>query len=251
MSDQVIAKLNGIENRLDENIRKAASGRFWTLVVGLLLVAFMVGYFIWINMMIREMLKPDDLAGVISGQLIEQAKAGRPELEKAAVENAPQLLNDMIDYVVKEGLPTARKEATSAVKDSAKPYLDDVTEKLLDATRDLLAENEAEFRALAADLRTNEGRDAFEARLYKDMSDSLDAPEIQEQLALYGGALGEVALTIERLGKGEQELDALDQATFDLLAVVLAMSQRVEPAVGEAVLSAPSLEDAEKLANTP
>lgn len=251
MSDQLIAKLNGIENRLDENIRKAGSGRFYTLVFGLVLVAIMVGYFTWINMMIREMLKPDDLAGIVSGELIRQAKAGRPELEKAAVENTPQLLNDMIDYVVKDGLPTARKEAAAAVKDSAKPYLDEVTDKLLDTTRNLLADNETEFRALAADLRTNEGREAFEARLYKDMSDSLNAPEIREQLALYSGALDEVAATIERLGKGEQELDALDQATFDLLAVVLAMAQRVEPTVGEAVLKAPSLEEAEKLGAAP
>lgn len=248
MSDQMIAKLNGIENRLDENIRKANSGRFWTMTVGLILVAILVGYFSWISMMVREMLKPQDLVGVISVQVMEHAKASRPELEKMAVENTPILLNDMIDYVVKEGIPTARKEAVVSVKEGAKPYLDDVTSKLLNATRDLLAENEAEFRTLAGDLKTNEGRDAFEQRLYKDITDSLDEPEIAEQLTMYGEGLKHVADTLERLAKGEGQLSEMDQATFDLISIVLAMANRIEPQMGEALMTAPSLEDAEKLA---
>lgn len=248
MSDQIIAKLNGVENRLDENIRKANSGRFWTLTIGLILVAVMVLYFSWISMMVREMLKPEDLVGVISVQVIDHAKASRPDLEKMAVENTPVVLNDMIDYVVKEGLPAARKEAVVSVKEGAKPYLDDVTEKMLNASRDLLANNEEVFRSLAADLMTPEGRDAFEERLYKDITDSLEDPKIGEQLAMYGQGLDEVANTLERLAKGEGPTSELDRATFDLMAVVLAMANRIEPTVGEGIMAAPSLEKAETLA---
>lgn len=248
MSDAIIPKLNGIENRLDEQIRKANSGRFWTLVVGLVLVAFMVGYFVWINIQIRKMMDPEDLSGIVAVQLIQQAKSNRPGLEKMAVDNTPELTNSMINYLVNDGLPTARKEGVSAVKDSAKPYLDEVTDKLLDASRNMLAEHEKDFRSLAADLGTNEGRDAFEAKLYKDMSDSLDAPEIVGHLDMYGTALNDVAMTLERLASGEEKLNEMDQATFDLLAVVLAMANRVNPDVDKAVLEAPSLEGAEKLA---
>jgi hypothetical protein len=221
--DQRIVSIN---EALDNQIRRSNRTRNTTLIVGVILLAIICGYFAWAGYQVRQIMNPKDLAGVAAYQLVSFIKEYRPTAEREARANAGPLVNRLVDEVLENQLPSGRRYLETYAKEKSDEALDKMTAYLLDELQTGLEANRQSIIEMSENLETGEGREAFKESLVAVIRESVDDPEITTQLDEYAYALRDLEGTLTRITTGGENLTPSDKATHDLIAVVLEVANR-------------------------
>ena len=238
-------KFNALEARLDKQIQRSNSTQRTTLIVGIILILIVVGYFTWAGYWTREMMKPDELSSMASTSIITFIRDYRPTAEREARANAGPLVNRLVDEVLENQLPSGRRYLENYAKTESAEALDKMTEYLLGTFEESLEANKLQIVDMTENLQTSEGREEFQQELTAIINESIGDEEIMAQLDEYAFALKDLEGTLTRITTGGDHLTPSEKATYNLVAVVLELAER--NITGFDVLGAPSFEGIEEV----
>lgn len=205
MSDSTTGSDNQLQE-VEKNLAEISEGLTrsarTTKRVGLVLMALLLGYFVWGFAKINELFNPDQIVP-LAGVMVEDNLPGlRQSLQTSLAEQAP---------VWAEGLSTSAIEAAPSAREQLEDY---AMEQTAASIEQAAAVGEREFRAILRDNRT-----VFEETLEK-LSD--DEEYSEETLAIFRNAVN------EQLGQ-----DMQDQA-LEVLGTLIALREKLEKlAAGE------------------
>jgi hypothetical protein len=247
MSDQqsIDRQLTSLEERLNKQIRRSRNTQNMTLVVGVILILIIAGYFAWAGYWTRQIVQPKELAGIAGMQVVSFIKEKRPIVEREAQANAGPLVNRLVDEVLQNQLPSGRKFLEDFAKEESNRALDKMTEFLLVSLEASLEANKAQISELSRTLETSEGREAYKASLLSTLKEAIADEEITRQLDEYAFALKDLEGTLTRITTGGENLTTSEKATYDLIATILELARRNISGVD--FLEAPSFEGIEKV----
>lgn len=234
MADQrdLMRELDRLEERIDAQVAKAQKTTTMSLVLGIIIVVIMIGYFSWASSYARQFLEPKTLSMLATDQVVTRIPEVRKTIEATAKAEVPVMVAGMVDSVVKEQIPAARKEAEKTIIEETTKALDKYEDQLLskfDATIEAHRDN---IKEMAAQLSTDEGRKIFEDDLYKLFEETIEAENMQADLVGYAQALKDIDETLAVLSDEEAAAHLTDEqlALRHLVALVREMSNRSEVA---------------------
>lgn len=230
MADQntVLKEVQALEAKLDLQLSKAKSAQTATVVIYVVLTAIILGYFTFMASVVKDLVKPDSLATMASGYVTENITAVRKQLESQAKETAPALVNEMIDTLIKDQIPSGRKELETFLVKETEKQLDATEGKLLEVFMKTFEEHAPELRLLVSELQSEEGRQAFEDDLVKIMNEAIDEQGIKVEIESYGQAIKNVEDLLRRLSDPNEEATLTDEekTVRELVELVREMSSR-------------------------
>lgn len=220
-------RIKSLEGRLDQQIAKAKSAQTTTIIIGIVLVLFMVIYFSWASTQLQNVLQPTDVASVASDQIVTSIQEYRPEVEKMAREEAPQMVNRLVDEVVLRQLPEGRQFIEEFIEEEGDRNIQAMTEFILDQFNMVMDNHEDEVREMVEALQTEEGKQQFEEEMYNRIQEAMSDDEIMINILAYGDALDEIERNLKLIAETPpEEMDDLQKATYDLLVVVRELGGR-------------------------
>ncbi len=224
--DSVLRQIGDLEKRLEAQIARAKSAQTVSVIIGAVLVAVMIGYFTWMSGMVKEALKPKEAAQMASQQIVTRVKELRPDLEKAARENAPLLVDNLVDELINNQIPAGRKALEKEIKTQSSAQVAKLIERIYAEFDNILETHAEQVREMAKLLQTSEGREEFETQMYARIKEAVTDEEITRNLDSYGNALDEIDATLGRIIVPGAELTPAERNTLELLAVVRELAGR-------------------------
>lgn len=229
----MLNQIESLEKKIDAQISRAKTMQTTTLVIGVVLIVIIIGYFMFMAGQVRKMLVPQDLAEIAGDQIRTRVTELTPELEKAARENAPKLVDSLVNEVVDNQLPQGREALETAIKEESTRQLDRMETVLTDAFRQVVAQNEEGIRSMVETLKTDEGREEFQEAIQALMLEAINDGEIIVALDSYGIALQEVNALLGHLSTTpDADLTNEERITKQLIVVVREMANRSELELG-------------------
>lgn len=244
---EIEQKLTALEESLDKDIKRSNSMQMTTMIVGVILILIIGGYFAWAGYWTREMMQPKELAGMASTSIVTFIRDYRPTAEREAQANAGPLVNRLVDEVLENQLPSGRRFLESYAQEETARALDRMTEYLMVELEASLVANQQLITDMSENLETSEGREEFRQGIVEVIEESISDPEIERQIDEYAFALKDLEGTLTRITTGGENLSASEKATYDLVAVVLELADR--NLTGMDVMEAPSFEGLEDAAS--
>jgi hypothetical protein len=227
MADPNITKLAEIEAKLDKQIAAARFNTNLSLILGIILVVGLLGYFSFMSGLTKDSLEPEGIATVIGQKAREQVKGLSGQADKLIQEEVPKIMDGVIDRAIKEDLPAQRvlleKSITTGIATLLQQYEDEIYKNLNDA----LATYGENIQVMAKQLKTTEGSKEFEDAFIKLVNEAMAEESLQNDLQMYGEALSSVDELLARLTAGEG-LAEEEVAMVDLLSIVREISRRGE-----------------------
>lgn len=220
-------ELDRLSQKLDSEIAGLKRARVMTIVIPLVVVLAMVGYFSWISAKVRDLAEPKSVAEMASQYMVDAIPKFRPEIERAAREEAPAAVDEMVNKFVEEGIPAGRELVEKAAIDHGHKVFAEIEREALAMLDRALAEHGDELRAVVKDLATPEGTKAFEDELYKLIRDTLWETNAQAELKNYAIALSDIdGMLAHLINTPEAELTEHEKALHDLIAILREMGSR-------------------------
>ena len=212
--------------------REAAStrkGGTILLVVGIVVVVAMVGYFSWILNYLKRDYQAKDLVDVASNQITQYVKrAASPEAQTWVMSNLPGLMDQAKDELVAY-MPKARKKAEELLSSAADDLAERIREEAGDQVSDIMLRHEGTIsRALAA--ATDIERSGVELELKKVFEEEFEALAVREldpNLPEYLRALEEMDAELTVLVDGDPEkLTDEQKLERELLQIINTLLER-------------------------
>ncbi len=219
-------QVNELENRLDVQIAKAKRSQTTTIIIGVVLIIIIIVYFTVLSSYVRDLSKPDEVAGMASATLQEKIAELKPELEKSIKEEGPKMVDSLVDSAINEHIPQFRKDAEAAIIEESDRQFDRMAEVIITSFDDVVENHGERIRTFSEELQTSEGRDGFEEFVYKTLVEAMEEQDILINIESYGDALVNVDTMLAHLMEEDAELTPHEQATFDLVAVIREMANR-------------------------
>jgi hypothetical protein len=218
------AAFDRFEQRLDEAVASVNKTKTTTVVLYLLLAAIIGGYLTWAGIMVREMVNPANLSPIITTKINDSIPQARREIASRIKKEAP-LLVDQATARLLEQLPEGRKAIRETVEKLAEEQIHKIERDLDALVSDALQRHGDELNAVAKDLQTDEGREAFENSLYAALTEPLNDPTISPNIKGYGLLLQQLADRLERLATAT-DLTEQERTERDFLIAIREVSQR-------------------------
>jgi flagellar basal body-associated protein FliL len=225
-TEKMMKQIVRIEEKLDRQISRAKKSQTTTVVIGVVLVLVMIGYFSWAGSQVRTILEPQGVAQMGSEEVVKMIREYRPEVEKVARERAPEMVDELVTELITNQLPRGRAFLQEELQKEAVMQLDSMTEYIIDEFNTMMDTHEDNIKQMAKDLQTTEGMQAFEDEMYNQINEALNDDEIAMQLELYGQALEDVRKTLDELTAEDIEMTRAQKATYDLIAVTRELASR-------------------------
>jgi flagellar basal body-associated protein FliL len=239
MADATIQKLNQLERKIEEQINKARRSQVITIVVGVVFVVVLLGYFGYMSKLTRESLEPEGVSSVIVDNLKRRVQGLSGEAEKLVRAEAPKILNDMITNAVDRQMPQMRTELETAIKTQTAALLQKYEDEVYKGLEDTLAKYGENIREFATQLTTAEGTAAFEESLFSVIDEALRTDEeLILEVQTYGEAIATVDAILNHLVSGN-ELTEEEAALLRLIQVIREITKRAELDKLEVDLSIP------------
>lgn len=233
MADQrdIMRDLDRLEQRIDAQLAKSQKTATMSLVLGIILVVVMIGYFAFAGSYIRQFLVPKDLSLMVTDQVVTRIPEVRAELEATAKREVPALVDTMVTSLVTEHIPNARKTAEKTIVEETTRALDKYEDQLLTKFDETIEAHRENIKGMAAQLSTDEGRQMLENDLYQLFEDTITDENMQADLEGYAQALADIDMTLEVLSDSDgSHLNDEQLALRRLLAIVREMGNRSEVA---------------------
>lgn len=162
--------------------REAAStrrGGTILLVIGIVVVVAIVGYFSWILNYLKSNYQAKDFVDVASNQITQYVKRGAsPEAQTWVMSQLPGLMDQAKDELVAY-MPKARKRAEELLSSAADDLAERIREEAGDQVSDIMLRHEGTIsRALAA--ATDIERSGVELELKKALEEEFEALAVRE-----------------------------------------------------------------------
>jgi hypothetical protein len=218
------AAFDRFEQRLDEAVASVNKTKTTTVVLYVLLAAIIGGYLTWAGIMVREMVNPANLSPIITTKINDSIPQARREIASRIKKEAP-LLVDQATARLLEQLPEGRKAIRETVEKLAEEQIHKIERDLDALVSDALQRHGDELNAVAKDLQTDEGREAFENSLYAALTEPLNDPTINPNIKGYGLLLQQLADRLERLATAT-DLTEQERTERDFLIAIREVSQR-------------------------
>ncbi len=226
-SEKLEKKLKGLEEKLDAQVAKAKRAQTTTIVVGVILILFIIIYFSVISSQVRGLMEPESVAQIASEEAVQQVRNLRPELERIAKEQAPELVDRVIDEALLAQLKEGRIFLQEEIKKEANGRLEGMSQFIIEEFDNTMAQHEDNVRLMVEQLQTTEGTQQFEQDVYTRLQEAMNDEEILIEINAYGDALTEIQDRLVYLSEQDpNEMTELERATYDLLAVVREMGNR-------------------------
>ncbi|MCC5874720.1 MAG: hypothetical protein JJU11_00745 [Candidatus Sumerlaeia bacterium] len=225
--EAVKKEIYALRGRLDEQVARAKRQQTITLVIGVLLIVFVLGYFQWIKGQLGQMLDEKTLAQIASSFVQDKVPEVRSELESMAIEMTPEMVDNIVNNLISTQLPSYRRNAVSFVKRETGSRLDEFNKTLDIALDELLQSYEEDITRLLTELDTDEGRDALEEEVYSMIVASLEDSEIRDTMAVYLDGIRDVNDRLTWLSEAEEaELHEAEKPVRNLIAAIREMAER-------------------------
>lgn len=225
--EAVQKEILALRDRLDGQVAKAKRQQTITLVIGVLLIIFVLGYFQWIKGQLAQMLDEKTLAQIASSFVQDKVPEVRSELESMAIEMTPEMVDNVVNNLITTQLPTYRQRAVDFVKKETGSRLDEFNETLDIALDDLILSYEDDITRLLTELDSVEGREALEEEVYGMISSLLEDSEIRQTMTLYLDGIRDVNSRIVRLSEvDEGDLHEAEIPVRNLIAAIREMAER-------------------------
>jgi len=192
------ATANALEARLDQSIARQQKAKTTTFVIGGILLVVMIGYFSWLNIMVRELFTPETVSQIA----VDKMKATVPAMTKSVREDMIRSADANVKEVLDTGLkqvPVLRKEAEDWVSYQAKLRLARVDQEFSELVDYAFDNHAADVRSLLIDLKTDEGAKALEDALVDMLSEPLRQSQAEVDIKAYAITLQNLANKMERL----------------------------------------------------
>jgi flagellar basal body-associated protein FliL len=229
MADQhtIEKQVQSVAAKLDAEVNRVKKGQTITISVGVVLIIFIMGYFGFMSGYVKDALDPKGLALMAGTQITERIKEYRPQVEKAAKENAPILVDKMVSELFDVQVPKGREALEKAIMEEGDQNLEAMQEYLLDQFDIVMEAHQDNVQELVNLLKTSEGRDEFRKAVYDQINEAMADQEIEISLASYGDALADVENKLSTLSeKDEADFTSTEKATYDLLVIVRELANR-------------------------
>jgi hypothetical protein len=227
MSDSVNQKINALAAKIDAQANKARTTQVVTIVVGLVFVVVLLGYFAYMSSLTRQALEPEGVANVLSDAVTSRVKGVNKEAQSFIKSEAPKIMNDVITRAIDEQIPGWRANLEAAIKEQSSELLQKYEDEIYKGVDETLAKYGENLKTFAANLRTEEGTKEFEDAIYKVIDEAINMQEIRMDVEMYGEALQTIDGMLERLVTGE-DLSQDEQALLRLLGVIREITRRSE-----------------------
>lgn len=220
-------EVRALRDRLQAQRAKVKRSQVITGVIGGALILFILIYFQWIQVKTREMLVPEDLAGIVSDYAVKRMPEFREDLEGRALTMAPALVDRIVDNIIDQRFPNLRHRAVTIVKKEAETHLDEFQELMELALQDLVDSYQEDIERLVSQLETEEGRVAMEQEFYELIIASIDDREIRISLDTYREALFDIVSVLAHLAEAPEGVLREDElAVRNLVASIREMAER-------------------------
>jgi len=200
-----------IEQKLDDQIKSYKSRANITAIIGVVLGIVIIGYFTFISGLIKQMMVPEEVAGIA----LTPVEARFPELrEQIALElqnNAEEVSDEVINTLLRR-VPEIRREIVAFTDGRLDLILERVRQDILDVTRLTLDDHKAKIDEMLPYLESDQSARVFEEEMYQMLIDTIQAMPAKSELDAYGITLGGIS----------------DRAEFLLTADGLTESQQME-----------------------
>jgi hypothetical protein len=219
----------GIEARLDQSIEKQAKAQRTNIVVGVILLAVVLGYFTVLNFMVRDAVTPDSIAEVAVGYAEEEIPKLTAELRRDVAGRADTLVNQAVDQGLNL-LPEVRKQAESFILSETRIHMAKA-ESEINALTDFAFDNHGEdVRGLIADLSSNEGQIALETELYDMLTALFMESNVKVDIEGYGLTLLHMNDKLLRL-RDANDLTEAEKIERDIIVALREFSDRSDAPV--------------------
>jgi hypothetical protein len=220
------AELDALEARLDAETEHLRRQKTVNIVVGVILILIVFGYFLFMTGKVKDAMEPQGVAMMASERVIGYLPEARVTLEATARKEVPVLVDKLIDGLLKQRVPEARGKVKARILVLADKAMDDAESIFFDQINFYLKQHGEELRSLAADLSTDEGTHAFEDALYNTLEEAVNSPEIQVDLIGYGIALQELDGMLLYLATEEASLTPEEQTVRELISIFRELMNR-------------------------
>lgn len=224
--NRTAVELDALEARLDAETEHLQRQKTVNIVVGLILVVIIFGYFLFMSGMVKNALEPQGVAMMVSQRVVSYLPEARATLETTARREVPVLVDKLIDALLKQRVPEARAKIKARVLALGDKAMDDAESIFFDQINLHLKQHGEKIRSLAADLSTDEGTHAFEDALYATLEEAVNSPDIQVDLIGYGIALQELDGMLLYLATEEASLTSEEQTVRELIAIFRELMNR-------------------------
>lgn len=225
--DAVKKEVATLKTRLDEQVARAKRQQTITLIIGVVLVLFVLFYFQFIKSQLNDMLDARTLSQMASSMVEDRVPQIRKDLESWAKEEAPNLVDDLINKVINEQFPSLRKDAVAFVKSQSKIRMEEFNQTLDIALDDLMESYRDDITRLMTELDTDTGKEALEEEVYGMIVASIDDTDIRLTMQTYLEGLQDVNARLIRLSETDEEY-LMDEeiAVRNLISAIREMAER-------------------------
>lgn len=222
------AQLDKLERRIEDEVSKSKRSMTISVIVGIVLVVILIGYFSFMSSLVAEAAEPEGLAQMASVEINERIPEVSKQLEQTAKEQAPELVNAAINYVVDEQLPGARKAAEDTIKKEVEAALDKYEAEITTTVDETMDKHRENIKQLASQLTTAQGKADFEEELYRVITESLEQQDIKMQMEMYRMALMDINAMLGFMAEEEFAATQEQEALRNLIGILRELASRAE-----------------------
>lgn len=194
--DDVRKQLLAERDRLKRANRRA-------VIMALIIVAIVIGYFTFIYLKIRQATEPAFLADVIELKINEMVPTITKNIERELIKSSPELARGMIRNCINSA-PQVRARAQELILQMADELLTGFREDLDEWLLKAIHEHKADMQELINELKDEEGKKEIAEALGMGIKKSLEERRIQEYLFAYYDILKAIQCQLEYLARVEE-----------------------------------------------
>jgi hypothetical protein len=221
-------ELDNLEKKIAEQLEAANKVKQINLILGIVLIIIIFGYFQFIYVKITPFAEPKPLAETVMGFASERVEHISEFADQQAKETVPKLLDDVIDGLIQDRIPNGRKELEKALKKELDIALGKTENGVMEAFDKAMEEHGNELHMLVKELQTNQGREAFEDDLFKIMDEAISEPDIKVQIDTYGIVLGDIDGLLKYYADPTTEKTDDQKLVAQMLSMVREISDRMQ-----------------------
>lgn len=227
MADQSLTRsLDQLESKLDAQLASLNRSRNLNLILGIVLIVVIFGYFQFIGGIVKPFSDPKELSSILWAQFTSRIDTVRATAEKQAIEMTPMLVDRIADTLIHDKIPEGRKEVEKLVRREAEIKFNAAEKQVIESFDAAIKEHGPELRLLIAELKTDEGRIAFEDDLYKIMEEAVQDQGIMVQLDSLGYVLKDIDGMIAHYADPANEKTDDEKLLAELIAMMRELSDR-------------------------
>lgn len=194
-------KLLAVEKRLDEISKKMATESKVLLIVGLVVVAVMTGYFVYGLSEIRSILDPEILVATGNDMLGKQIPVLREQVQKQVIESAPVWAEDLSKQAI-DAAPSAREKLEDQILAQTETTIEQYISVGDEEFKAVLTANRTSFEETLDALAEDQDFTDETVQIFVDALNAEMGQDMQDQAEQVFGTIVALREKIEKLAAG-------------------------------------------------